>query len=53
MSELIAGGGFEVTEMERGYIAGPRVAAYTYRGVARPAAGHGASGLEVKPAEGR
>jgi hypothetical protein len=26
MSELIAPGGFEVTEMERGYIAGPRVA---------------------------
>jgi ubiquinone/menaquinone biosynthesis C-methylase UbiE len=32
---LIAAGGFELAEMERSYGAGPRVAAYLYRGVAR------------------
>ncbi len=32
---LIAAGGFELTELERSYVAGPRVGAYLYRGVAR------------------
>jgi ubiquinone/menaquinone biosynthesis C-methylase UbiE len=34
---LIAAGGFELAELKRSYIAGPRVAAYLYRGVARTA----------------
>ena len=35
---MLAAGGFEVPEMERGYASGPRVGAYLYRGVARPRA---------------
>jgi ubiquinone/menaquinone biosynthesis C-methylase UbiE len=33
---LLEIGGFEVPEMERGYVRGPRVSAYLFRGVARP-----------------
>lgn len=36
IDELLAQGGFQVTEMERGYGAGPRIGAYLYRGIARP-----------------
>jgi ubiquinone/menaquinone biosynthesis C-methylase UbiE len=36
---LLEAGGFEVPEMERGYVRGPRVSAYFYRGVARLRAG--------------
>jgi SAM-dependent methyltransferase len=32
---LLDTGGFEVPEMERGYVRGPRVSAYLFRGVAR------------------
>ena len=35
IDELLAQGGFQVSEMERGYMAGPRIAAYLYRGIAR------------------
>jgi ubiquinone/menaquinone biosynthesis C-methylase UbiE len=36
IDRLLAEGGFDVVELERGYIAGPRVGAFLYRGVARP-----------------
>jgi SAM-dependent methyltransferase len=36
MDRLLAQSGFDVVEMKRGYIAGPRVGAFLYRGVARP-----------------
>ncbi len=35
IDELIVAGGFELPEIERGYVSGPRVGAYLYRGVAR------------------
>jgi hypothetical protein len=38
MDALLETGGFEAPDMERGYASGPRVAAYLYRGVARPGA---------------
>ena len=39
IDRLLAQGGFEVSELERGYMAGPRIGAYLYRGIARPAQG--------------
>ena len=36
IDELLAQGGFQVIEIERGYGAGPRIGAYLYRGIARP-----------------
>ena len=36
---MLAAGGFDISEMDRGYAGGPRVGAYLYRGVARPRAG--------------
>lgn len=36
MAELIRAAGFRITELEEGYIAAPRFAAYNYRGVAVP-----------------
>jgi len=39
IDQLLRLGGFEVVEMNRGYLAGPRVGGYLYRGTARPAAG--------------
>lgn len=36
IDELLAQGGFQVSEMDRGYVAGPRIGAYLYRGIARP-----------------
>jgi SAM-dependent methyltransferase len=36
IDQLLAQGGFDVVELERGYIAGPRVGAFLYRGAARP-----------------
>jgi SAM-dependent methyltransferase len=39
IDHLLRAAGFEIQEMERGYIPGPRVGAYLFRGVARPAAG--------------
>jgi ubiquinone/menaquinone biosynthesis C-methylase UbiE len=36
IDRLLALGGFEITELDRGYTAGLRVAAYLYRGLARP-----------------
>ncbi len=35
IDDLVRAGGFEIDEIERGYVAGARVAAYFYRGVAR------------------
>jgi hypothetical protein len=32
---LMAAGGFDLAELKRSYISGPRVAAYLHRGVAR------------------
>jgi len=37
IDRLLRAGGFEASEMNRGYIAGPRVGSYLYRGMARPA----------------
>jgi ubiquinone/menaquinone biosynthesis C-methylase UbiE len=39
IDRLLAQGGFEVSEIERGYMAGPRIGAYLYRGIARPTQG--------------
>jgi SAM-dependent methyltransferase len=39
IDRLLRLGGFEVLEMDRGYLAGPRVSGYLYRGIARPATG--------------
>jgi SAM-dependent methyltransferase len=39
IDRLLQLGGFEALEMHRGYLAGPRVGAYLYRGIARPATG--------------
>jgi SAM-dependent methyltransferase len=36
IDQLLGLGGFEITELDRGYTAGVRVAAYLYRGLARP-----------------
>ena len=36
IDRLLVLGGFEVVEMQTGYIAGPRVGAFLYRGLARP-----------------
>jgi ubiquinone/menaquinone biosynthesis C-methylase UbiE len=38
IDQLLAQGGFQVSEMERGYMAGPRIGSYLYRGIARPSA---------------
>jgi SAM-dependent methyltransferase len=37
IDRLLRAGGFEASEMNRGYVAGPRVGSYLYRGMARPA----------------
>ena len=39
IDRLLQLGGFEALEMNRGYVAGPRVGGYLYRGMARPAPG--------------
>lgn len=39
IDRLLSLGGFEIVELNRGYVTGPRVAAYLYRGLARPAVG--------------
>lgn len=39
IDRLLRSGGFEAVEMNRGYVAGPQVGSYLYRGVARPAPG--------------
>jgi ubiquinone/menaquinone biosynthesis C-methylase UbiE len=36
IDQLLAQGGFQVSEMERGYMAGPRIGTYLFRGIARP-----------------
>lgn len=36
---LLRSGGFEALAMDRGYVAGPRVGSYLYRGIARAAGG--------------
>jgi ubiquinone/menaquinone biosynthesis C-methylase UbiE len=40
IDRLLAQGGFKVSELERGYMAGPRIGAYLYRGIARPTQGN-------------
>jgi ubiquinone/menaquinone biosynthesis C-methylase UbiE len=47
IDEILKRAGFEVPELDAGYGAGPRVAAYLYRGVARPPA----TTIERVPAE--
>ena len=48
IDQLIEASGFEIPEIERGYIKGPRVGAYLYRGVARlRASGRGALAGEI------
>lgn len=37
IDEYIRRGGFEITSLESGYLAGPKIASYMYWGVARPA----------------
>ena len=39
IDRLLRSGGFEASEMSRGYVAGPRVGSYLYRGTARAAGG--------------
>jgi SAM-dependent methyltransferase len=39
IDRLLQSGGFEALEVNRGYVAGPRVGSYLYRGMARPAPG--------------
>ena len=39
IDRLLRSGGFEAFEVNRGYVAGPRVGSYLYRGIARPASG--------------
>jgi SAM-dependent methyltransferase len=39
IDRLLRSGGFEALEMNRGYVAGPQVGSYLYRGTARPAPG--------------
>lgn len=39
IDRLLRLGGFEVLEINRGYLAGPRVGGYLYRGIARPVTG--------------
>ena len=38
IDELLARGGFAIAELDRGYIPGPRVGTFLYRGIAHPAA---------------
>lgn len=37
VDDLIAGAGFQITELTTGYLPGPRPMTYTYQGVAQPA----------------
>jgi SAM-dependent methyltransferase len=39
IDRLLGSAGFEVLEMNRGYVAGPQVGSYLYRGTARPTPG--------------
>jgi len=39
IDRLLRSGGFEALEMNRGYVAGPQVGSYLYRGMARPVPG--------------
>ncbi|HEY7516694.1 MAG TPA: class I SAM-dependent methyltransferase [Methylomirabilota bacterium] len=36
IDRMLADGGFAAPDLERGYVSGPRIGAYFYRGVARP-----------------
>jgi len=40
IDRLLSQGGFKVSELECGYMAGPRIGAYLYRGIARPTQGN-------------
>jgi ubiquinone/menaquinone biosynthesis C-methylase UbiE len=52
IDQLIQASGFEISEIERGYVRGPRVGAYLYRGVARlRASGRGAPRGEIGEAK--
>jgi ubiquinone/menaquinone biosynthesis C-methylase UbiE len=50
IDRLLRSGGFEVLEMKRGYVAGPRIGSYLYRGIARPAS-DGRAAPDLKMAE--
>lgn len=39
IDRLLRSGGFDVLEMDQGYVAGPQVGSYLYRGTARPTPG--------------
>ncbi len=39
IERLLRSGGFETLEVNRGYVAGPRVSSYLFRGIARPTPG--------------
>lgn len=47
IDRLLRSGGFEALEMNRGYVAGPRVGSYLYRGIARPAPGGRVPGTDT------
>ena len=50
IDQLIEASGFEIPEIERGYVKGPRVGAYLYRGVAQlRASGRDAPRGEIEP----
>jgi len=36
IDQLLEQGGFQMSEIERGYMAGPRIGSYLFRGIARP-----------------
>jgi hypothetical protein len=38
IDDLLAGAGFQLRELDRGYAEGPKLFVYLYRGVAQPAA---------------
>jgi len=45
IDQLLAQGGFQVSEMERGYMAGPRIGSYLYRGIARQSGTTASAGI--------
>jgi ubiquinone/menaquinone biosynthesis C-methylase UbiE len=52
IDRLLRLGGFEVLEMDQGYLPGPRVGAYLYRGIARPATDGRVRGTDIRTEKG-
>jgi len=52
IDRLLRSGGFEALEMNRGYVAGPKVGSYLYRGTARPAPGGRVPGTDTWAEQG-